>query len=410
MNSIPQPTTNLMLAHPWWQREDLKYINRRLYLAGQSLEQIAKQVGTPTFVYSTQRIRENIKRLRVALSQTGLEFDIYYAMKANRNPSILTHLAANGDIGIDACSPKEVLRAMSCGFSAEKISFTGTSVSMDDWNFLYRQQGIKINLDSLAALKNYGAYGKGKKVGIRINPALGLGYNDNTLLRYSGTEVTKFGIYQEQLDEAMAIARFYDLKISRVHFHTGCGYLNQQLPVWDEILAASLEFIDRLGNINEVNLGGGLGVPHTSNDAPLDLSNWKKIIHRHFKGKNIRIAIEPGDYLLKDAGVLLLQTVYLEPRRDKFFLGVNGGFNLAIEPGFYQMPCEPTPCVIKGNKKIKVTIAGNINESVDIWAKDIDIPEMNTGDTLVLINAGAYASAMSSNHCMRGEFNEIVIP
>ncbi|CAA0098798.1 Diaminopimelate decarboxylase [BD1-7 clade bacterium] len=395
---------------PWWQRDDLSYKSNQLFFAGQNLNDICKQVGTPTFVYSAQRVRRNIERLHHALSGTGLDYDIYYAMKANRNPSILTHLCLSGLVGIDACSPQEVLHAMSCGFRPQNISFTGTSVSKDDWQFLFRQPNLKINIDSLSALKHFGEHAPGQRVGIRINPALGVGYSDNALLQYSGRDVTKFGIYQEQLDEALAIAAFYDVNIHRVHFHTGCGYLNQQLPVWSDILEAALPFIESIEDVREVNLGGGLGVPHTASDQPLDLEQWQQIIRQHFGGKGLRMAIEPGDYVLKDAGLILLETTYVEQKRDKCFVGVNGGFNLAPEPSFYSMPCEPAPCALSGNAPITATIAGNINESLDVWARDVSLPALDEGDYLALLNAGGYAAAMSSNHCMRGEYHEIVIP
>jgi diaminopimelate decarboxylase len=104
--------------------------------------------------------------------------------------------------------------------------------------------------------------------------------------------------------------------------------------------------------------------------------------------------------------VLVLQANTVEEKRDTLFVGVDGGFNLAVEPAFYGMPCEPTPCELRPGREQTVTIAGNINEALDIWSRDVALPPICEGDYIAFLNAGGYASAMSSDHCMRGQFYE----
>jgi len=128
----------------------------------------------------------------------------------------------------------------------------------------------------------------------------------------------------------------------------------------------------------------------------------------------VEVCVEPGDFIVKDAGVLVLQVVSAERKRQVDFVGVDGGFNLAVEPFFYGLPCEPVPCRIAGavdevyapEALRPVSIAGNINEALDVWADQVPLPPLAEGDYLAFINAGGYASAMSSNHCMRGQFQE----
>lgn len=401
----------------WWERDDLCYHEGRLEFAGKDVCGLADAMGTPLFLYSTERVAANIKRVEKALEAAGINHRLFYAMKANRSPSLLTFLKTTGLCGIDACSPEELALARSCGFEENEISYTATSVSNRDLDILARNRGVIINCDATSAIRRLGERSPGREIGIRINPAMGTGYGSNELLRYSGSRTTKFGIYREQFDEALEMAQKYDLSIKRIHFHTGCGYLMEQLPAWRRILGECLDFIDRVEGVEAVNLGGGLGVSHSEKDSALDLSRWAQTIQEVFSGRDLTIEVEPGDYIVKDSGLLILEVNTLERKQTTDFAGVNGGFNLAMEPAFYGLLFEPVACRFKGNKEDvfkkeamkKVTIAGNINEALDIWAENQLLPPLREGDYLALINAGAYSASMSSNHCMRGDFKELLL-
>jgi diaminopimelate decarboxylase len=238
---------------------------------------------------------------------------------------------------------------------------------------------------------------------------MGIGRAHNEKLQYSGAHTTKFGIYKEQFKEAVSVARHYGLTVKRIHFHTGCGYLTPQLDMWNDIIAACLWFVDELDSVEIVNVGGGLGVPHTAQDEALDLSAWARILARHFLSRPLSIEIEPGDYLVKDTGVLLLTVNTVETKKDTVFVGVDAGFNIAVEPAVYGLPFHPVPAIRRRGDPRQVTIVGNINEALDVWYADISLPPVSEGDCLVLINAGAYSSSMASNHCMRGDFREFLI-
>lgn len=396
----------------WWEREDLRYQEGRLRLAGRDVERLARSARTPVFLYSGERLRANLLRLRAALESTGLDFRVYYAMKCNRYPPLLSWLKVLGLCGIDACSPGELLLARQCGFEEEEISYTATSVSDADLEVLERHPDTWINCDSLSMLRRLGERCPGRSIGLRVNPAMGVGYGDNELLRYAGGRTTKFGLYRAQFPEALALARRYGLKVKGIHFHTGCGYLNRQLAAWDEILGECLGFLEQLEAPEFVNLGGGLGLPHVATDRPLDLGAWSEVIRRRLGGRGLRVCVEPGDYLAKDSGVLVLEVNMVERKQDTVFVGVNGGFNLHVEPAFYRLPCEPVPVVLRQGQAPalqRVTLAGNINEALDVWGEGVLLPEVREGDLLALLNAGGYGSAMSSNHCMRGQFSEYLL-
>jgi len=396
----------------WWERSDLGYSDEgRLQLGGYDLASLAEAGTTPAFFYSLPRATANLQAVHAALDGTGItRHRIFYAIKANRFMPLLTAFAQSGLCGVDVCSPEEMLHALACGFREQDISYTGTSISEADLDIICRHPQILINCDSQSTIRRLAKRNVFKKIGLRINPAIGTGYGDSQLLSYSGDKSTKFGIYIEQFDETLALAASLGLEVNRIHFHTGCGYLERQLPVWERVLESCCTFLDRVPKLEAINIGGGLGVRHKEADGTLDLSQWADIIRRRLGKYNCEIHVEPGDRIIKDAGVLVLRANTVEYKKDTLFVGVDGGFNHACEPVYYGMPCEPVPAVLSGSKDtvwagdslVPTTIAGNINEALDVWCKGFPLPKLDEGDLVVLLNAGGYASSMSSNHCMRG--------
>jgi diaminopimelate decarboxylase len=396
----------------WWQRPDLCYQQQHLYFAGHRVADLARQFGTPAFIYSAQRVKRNIERIKSALATIGGQqrHRLFYAVKANRFAPLLTFLKQTGLCGIDACSPAEVEHALSCGFVPGDISFTATSLSSLDFDVLARYDGLMFNADSLHAIREWGKRRPGTEIGIRINPATGVSRASNELLQYAGPVTTKFGIYQEQFHEALEVAASSGLTIRRIHFHTGCGYLTDQLVQWQAVIEKCLWFVDQVPTVRRVNIGGGLGVPHIASDKSLDLGRWAEIIKKYCTDRQMEVDVEPGDYLAKDAGLLLLGITYREKKQNTHFLGVDGGFNIAPEPAYYKLPFQPIP--LSSDKLANQTpyhVTGNINEALDVWYENILLPDMAEQKYLALINAGAYSSSMASNHCMRGHFREFLL-
>ncbi|MFY1633951.1 diaminopimelate decarboxylase [Solwaraspora sp. WMMB335] len=394
----------------WWQRDDLRYHGGRLHLGGTDLEELAGQVGTPTYVLRASRVRDNIHRVAAALSHAGVEHRIYYAVKANRSPALLAYLRTRDLCGVDVCSTGELMHVLGCGFPVEAISYTGTSLSARDIDVLSRFPGLRVNVDSLSSLARLGRAGPGREIGLRINPAVGVGYQDKELLTYSGAATTKFGIYPEHVDEARTIAEQWQLRVVRLHMHVGCGYLDGQLGQLAAAFDAAGEFLDAFADLREINLGGGLGVPHTATDQPLDLTVWADTIAARFAGRGLRVAVEPGDYFAKDAGLLLTTVTSVEQRREVRFAGLDAGFNLAMEPAFYGLPCEPVAVAPRwAEGECTYTVVGNINETLDVWAAEHRMTLLREGDRVALLNAGGYAASMRSDHCLRGAAGEVLL-
>ena len=395
---------------PWWVRPGLDIDDDgRLRIVGVDAEALAREHGTPLFVYDRARFAENARRLQAALAGTGLPFRVRFALKANPLPEILQVFRGLGEpgtpesVGIDACSPGEVERAMECGWRPDEISYTGTNVSERDLDVLLAR-GIHLNLDAVSQIERYGRRAPGTAIGIRIDPGAGAGYNEH--LEYAGDRPTKFGIGLERLDDAIAAAARHRLEVDTVHFHAGSGWLAGGLGGFERALLPAVEAVERLraaGHpVVEVNVGGGLGAPARQEEQAVDLDAYAAVLTRHLGRLGVTIACEPGDQLSKDGAILLGEVVTVERRRGVTFVGLDIGWNVNCSYFIYRFAQELVVCRAAGAERTEiVTVTGHINEAGDVFAEDYPMPPVEEGDMVALLNAGGYLQAMSSTHCLR---------
>ena len=397
------------LAAPWWARPGLDAVQGRLTIAGRDAEALAREHGTPLFAYDLERYGENARSIQAAFAPTGLSFRLRFALKASPFPEILRvfrELGAAGtpeSVGIDACSPGEVLRALECGWRPDEISYTGTNVSERDLDVLL-EHGIHRNLDAISQIARAGRRSPGSTIGIRIDPATGVGYNEH--LEYSGARPTKFGIGLDRFDEALAVAAEHRLAVDTIHFHAGSGWLADGLPAFERALQVAVEAVARARSaghrIREVNVGGGLGVPARADESGVDLADYAAVVARHLGPLDVLVTAEPGDALTKDAGILLAEVVTVETRRGVTFVGLDIGWNVNCAYFIYGFAQEIVPCRDPAAPRTeRVTVAGHINEASDVFAEDYLMAPVVEGDIVALLNAGGYHQAMSSTHCLR---------
>lgn len=395
---------------PWWVRPGLDIDpDGRLRIVGRDAEALAQEHGTPLFAYDRARFAEMALTLQAALAGTGLPYRVRFAMKANPQPEILSAFRALGapgtpeSIGIDACSPGEVLRALECGWRPAEISFTGTNVSERDLDVLLCHR-IHINLDAISQIERYGRRAPGTRIGIRVDPATGVGYSEH--LEYSGTRPMKFGIGLDRFDDALAAVARHELIVDTIHFHAGSGWLADGLAAFEAVLPAAVEAVQRTRTaghpIAEVNVGGGIGRPARDLEHPVDLDAYAAVLARHLGPLGVTIACEPGDLLSKDAGILLGEVVTVEDRRGVTFVGIDFGWNVNPSYFIYRFAQEFVLCRAANAPRTQtVTLAGHINEASDLFAEDYPMPVVQEGDIVALLNAGGYHQAMSSTHCLR---------
>lgn len=394
----------------WWERPGLEARDGRLLVAGRDAEGLAREHGTPLFAYDCQRIGEQARALSGAFDRAGRAFRLRLALKAQRDPGVLAFVRRLGFVGIDACSPGETLHAIEHGWAPQEISYTGTNVSERDLDVLI-ETGVHVNVDLLSQLDRVGRRAPGSSVGIRVNPRAGATWSglrtqDPGESLYAGARPTKFGILEEQVDDALALAAKHDLSLDTVHFHVGDGFLTDGLPPFEvavgRVAAMTRRLLDAGHAVIEVNAGGGLGVPQRAEDRPLDLDAYADVLGRHLGGFGVTVAAEPGDFLCKESGVLLAEVVTVDERDGSTFVGLDAGFNVAPEHFVYGSLLPIVLCRAADAEPIRpVTVSGNINEGDDVWAVGLPFPDVREGDVLALLGVGTYNQSMHLDHCLR---------
>jgi diaminopimelate decarboxylase len=390
----------------WWSRPGLDVRDGRLRVAGRDAETLARTQGTPTYAHDLVRVREQAVALRDALEGAGLRGVVRLALKAQREPRLLAFLRAETPwVGMDVCSPGEVAWALRHGWDASEISYTGTNLSARDLDAIL-DAGVHLNVDLLTQLERVGRRAPGSTVGIRVNPRIGASFDGDGETFYTGERPTKFGIFEEQLDEALTIASRHDLTLDTVHFHVGDGYLSDGLPVFEETVRRVASMVGTLRDagcpIAEVNTGGGLGVPQRAGDRPLELRRWAAILAEHLGPLDVVVGTEPGDFLVKECAVLLAEVVTVEERDGVRFAGLDTGWNQACEHFVYDALLDVVVCrAADAEPAAPVIVSGHINEGNDLFAQDYPLPDVQEGDIVALLGVGSYNASMSSDHCLR---------
>ena len=408
-------------APTWWVRPGLEPRAGRLCVAGRDAEGLAREHGTPLFAFDLTDVGDRVRRVQAALEATGLPYRVRFALKAQREPEMLRMLRRLGEpgtrrgVGVDVSSPGEVAWALEHGWRAEELSFTGTNlVDRDLLDIL--PHPLKLNVDLLSQLRRVGRLAPGRRVGLRLNPRAGAarvfvpaGRSPDDELQfgiYASEKPTKFGIYAEQLDEAVAIAHEHGLIIDTVCVHICHQMHSGELPQLDHALAVVAAMVERLRKlgcpIEEINTGGGLGEPMMQGETDLDLDAWAAIVARRLGPLGATIAAEPGEFFFAASGVLLAEVATVEDRLGATFVGLNAGWNTAPMRFVWGESLDIVPVVDPlAPRRQRVAIAGHINEAPDLFAERYPFAAVAEGDIVALLNVGAYSQSAGSRHCLR---------
>jgi diaminopimelate decarboxylase len=412
----------------WWENTFLKVAGNRLEVAGRAAEDLAEEFGTPLFVYSRDRILDNLARLRRAFeSDRGTETRICYAMKANYHPEILSLLNRRG-LWIDAVSPGEVGRALDAGFPPERIIYTGTSVSGEDLDQVARYPDVILNVDAedqmdlMIGRLASSRMSSRQRISLRWNPGLGRGFSPKTVTAGSrssdGTPI-KFGIEESRILPVLEKALEAGFSPIGLHQHLGSGWIREDLSfvkeAVDRMVSLASRLVDRGLRLEFLDFGGGFGPIYYREQPPFPLEEYAACIHSTLEKRGLAlpaIAVEPGKYLVGDAGILLLRVEYLKSSYGNRFACVNGGtFNTVPRPAIYtqaQHAIVNTACV-RSEDMPAFTIAGNLCETGDVFAKEVPMPPPERGGILALLCAGAYCRSMASNFNCRKIPPEILV-
>ena len=386
-----------------------------LYIDGVSSLELVDKFDTPLYVLAERRIRENYRRLYEALRRRYEKVRIYYSAKANTGLSVLKILESEGSY-LDAVSPGEVFLALKAGFTSDRILFTGTSVRNDELRYLV-DSGVTINIDSLSQLRRLLKIHVPEVLSVRVNPEIGAGHHEHCI---TAGRNSKFGIWDADVVKAYRYAKNAGVKRFGMQMHIGSGILTIEpfLLAAEKLLNIAYHIREELDvRFDFVDLGGGIGVPYKPEEKPLDIDlyaeNLIKLYVERINEYDLGepwFCIEPGRYIICDAGILLTLVNTVKTTPFKKFVGVDAGFNTLIRPAMYG---SYHPIIVANKLRSKdeevYDIAGPLCESGDLLATDRKLPKISEGDLLAILNAGAYGFSMSSNYNSRPRCGEVLV-
>ena len=375
-------------------------------LSSEQLLAIARDFGTPVYVYHAEKIKEQFEKLTSAFNGSDVLF--FYACKALTNLNVLRYIKQLG-ANIDCSSINEVKLAMQAGFTPERILYTSNGIAFDEIEEA-RDFGVHINIDSLSNLEKFGKkYGHSYPVGIRLRPNIMAGGN---IKISTGHDKSKFGIPVEQLDRILKLVNQYNLFIRDLHIHTGSDI--KDVDVFVKGIEVLFDLIPHFKELEFIDLGGGFKVPYkegdTETDIPLLAQRVKQAFDNHPNpgGKHLQIWFEPGKFLVSACGYFIAQVNVMKETGVTTFVGLNTGFNHLIRPMFYDSYHRIQNLSNPSGSMKTYSIVGNICET-DTFAWDRSLNEVREGDYLVFYNAGAYGFEMASNFNSRFKPAEVMV-
>ena len=371
-----------------------------------TLLKIAKNYGTPIYVYDKQKIEEKYEKLNLAFKGQKVRF--FYACKSLSNINILK-IIKNVGSGLDTVSINEVKLGIQAGFDSKNILYTPNCVNITEIKEAIAL-GVHINIDNISILEQFGnQFGNEYPIMIRFNPHIMAGGNYNIS---TGHIDSKFGISIHQLRHVLRIVKTLNINVEGLHMHTGSEI--KDIEVFLQGLEVMLEIVRNFDSVKYLDLGSGFKVPYKKEEKETDLTLLAEKLQVKIKefnqetGKDLEIWFEPGKYMVSESGHFLVQANVIKPTPATVFVGVNSGFNHLIRPMFYnsyhQIENISNP---KGTERL-YTVVGNLCET-DTFAWDRLINEVNENDILVFRNAGAYCFEMSMNYNSRTKPAEILV-
>jgi diaminopimelate decarboxylase len=397
----------------WKIESPLENVGGVLHLGGANLLDIAEKYGTPVYVTDEARIRANYRSLRNAFANRWKRFRLYYAVKSNNNLAILSILRQEG-AGADCSCIPELQLATLARFKKADMLYTGNYNSDDELRYA-SEMGVTVNLDDIIILERLAKFGVPASVCFRINPGFGKG--EGGKLVFAGPDA-KFGITEDVAKKAYARAKKLGVKRFGIHMMAGSNVLDVDYfgEVTDRLFRIASSISKSAGvDFDFVNIGGGFGVPYKPGEKDLDIERVAQEVTDRFKARfedsdsQPYLYAEPGRYVMCDSTVLLTR-VHSIKNAAKKFVGVDAGMNTLLRPALYgayhQMFVVDK---LTSRKKEKVNIVGQICENTDVLAKDREMPPMEPGDVVAILNTGAYGYSMSSNYNTRPRAAEVLV-
>jgi diaminopimelate decarboxylase len=411
--------------NPPYTMDFFNYRNGELFCEGVPAERIAREVGTPAYVYSKATLVHHYRQIAEAFAP--LQPTVCYSIKSCGNINICRVLANEG-CGFDVTSGGELFRALQAGGDPKKMIYAGVGKTDEEIAEAIKVGIAAFNLESEEEIENVdrvaASVGKTAVGAIRINPDVDPGAKTHAKTT-TGKKETKFGVDIERAERVFERYRgLKNLRIGGVHIHIGSPIYEVQ-PYVDAVkkMTALIDRLTERGHkIEWFDVGGGFGVNYERPDQALPVTEHAKALVPLLKDKPYRIAFEPGRYIAGNAGILLTRVLYRKTGGEKKFVIVDAGMNDLIRPTLYESyhhiwPVRPDAANLPADRDRAfeprggevVDVVGPICESGDYLAKARPLPATKRGDLLAVFTAGAYGFAMSSNYNNRPRAPEVLV-
>jgi len=390
------------------------YRNREMFAEDVPLKRIAREVGTPAYIYSLATLKRHYKVFDQAFAK--VPHIVCFSVKANSNLALLRTFAKEGS-GFDIVSGGELFRALKVGGDPKKIVFSGVGKKKEEIQYALNAGILMFNVESeeeLIALNEIAAdSGKKAPISLRVNPDV-----DPQTHPYisTGMKKSKFGVdIKKSLETYKKAVALSNIDVVGVDCHIG-SQLTSVTPFVDA-LGKVREYLDRVlagemkkegTQIRYLDLGGGLGINYHDETPPLP-EEYAHAVIRGLEGLNITLILEPGRVIVGNAGILLTEVQYIKETDTKKFVIVDGGMNDLIRPALYGSYQAIQPVEENKAEKIVADVVGPICESGDFFAKDREIGRPKRGDLLAVMSAGAYGFTMASNYNSHPKPPEVLV-
>jgi diaminopimelate decarboxylase len=401
------------------------YRDGELFCEDVALPRAAEEFGTPLYVYSAGTILDHYHRLDAALG--SLDHLICYAVKANSNGAILKLLVEAG-AGFDIVSGGELFRVLKAGGAASKCTFAGVGKSREEIEYALDQGVFSFNIESEAELEAIDRIARDKKmqapVAVRVNPDV-----DASTHRYisTGRSENKFGIALDRIAVVYEkAARLPNLRLRGIQMHIG-SQITAAKPFAEAIakVAPLIRELQQKHGLEFFSVGGGMGIiykralesgsgkwwhEHGGEESAFSVADYAGAIVPPLRELGLRVLLEPGRFLVGNAGVLLTRVNYVKQTATKKFVIVDAGMNDLIRPALYQSYHEIVPVRESATtERESADVVGPVCESGDFFAQDRKLPAMNEGDLVALMSVGAYGFTMASNYNSRPLPAEVLV-
>lgn len=390
------------------------YQNGSLHAEGVDLATIAREVGTPVYVYSSATLE---RHYRVFKEAVGERSHVFYAVKANGNLGVLMTLARLG-AGADTVSEGEIRKALAAGIPPERIVFSGVGKSAQELAFAVDAGIYQINIESEGELATLSAIaearGRRQAIVLRINPEIGAGGHAKIT---TGGAANKFGVSWSEAERLyVRAANMAGVSIKGLAVHIGSQIFDfAALEAAFTRMRGLLESLKAQGlPATRLDLGGGVGVPYEIG-YPFEygtdsLETYGRMVRAVTQGLDVELGFEPGRVIAGNAGLLLTKVLYVNERADRSFLVVDAAMNDLVRPAMYEAHHEIWPVKKSGDSITRAyDVVGPICESSDTFATERVLPELMAGDLIAIMTAGAYGASMSSTYNQRLLVPEVLV-